>query len=73
VTQDLHNSLGALKYYLQFSVMYKDVEMPVSCISGLMWKVLMEFGNLSKINIQNNNYLQVIEQNTIQGLNVCFL
>jgi hypothetical protein len=35
-TQDCHSSLGTLRYYLQFSVMYEDVEMAVSCISGLM-------------------------------------
>jgi hypothetical protein len=35
-TRDPHSSLGALRYSLQFSVVCKDVEMPVSCISGLM-------------------------------------
>jgi hypothetical protein len=29
-TQDRHSSLGALIYYLPFSVVSKDVEMPVS-------------------------------------------
>jgi hypothetical protein len=69
--QGPQSSPGALVYFLQSSVVCEDVEMPVSCFLAMMWEMLMEFGTLSNINIQNY-YVWVIEQNLIQGSKVFF-